>query len=215
MATIQIIRQCCQHYSTPSTLDMTAKQKFYQWWRSPSRHGSVRQYASEHRSPQVKQIAKGVFQIRFRDDESWLLPDDWAVNYESKLVADLRTAVSVVSKVIPPDELLSLLPDDLVKTIGNARCNSLLHSGVMVLGERHSELSEKLRKCESANQTLSTSLEKERSEHSKTKGKLDKLRNQVKDFFLKYQDLTLMCSKTKLNELWDESGLSGVIKTKD
>jgi hypothetical protein len=89
---------------------MTAKHAVYLAIKSGSIN--LTELQAKHRSLQVRRVGKSDALIRFKDSEPWMNLKDWSENYRNGCLKQLADLVTANLQVFPPEEILSLLPEE-------------------------------------------------------------------------------------------------------
>lgn len=121
----------------------------------------------EHRSIQTRKVGKNTVQIRFRDSESWMIPEDFHSNYRNKILKDLGDRLTSMSKVLPPKELLNGLNDECRRLVFEAGVEYVLANDYAVEVVKYNSLVNRYNQLKNEKENVAKqllSVERERDE---------------------------------------------------
>lgn len=160
-----------------------------------------------HRSLQVRRIGKSDYQIRFKDSEPWMNPEDWATNYRNGLLKQLGDLVVADLQVLPQEVILSQLPEDSINALKDEIIRRASDAGDLTTNEEYNALVAKYDKLYEQAVAINTSLEKAKKAYTDSQSRLEKVNSQYSEYRQKVDE--------EISTLINNASIVGTIRVSD
>lgn len=160
-----------------------------------------------HRSLQARRIGKSDYQIRFKDSEPWMNPEDWAANYRNSLLKQLGDLVAADLQVLPQEVILSQLPENSRKALQDDFIRRASEAGQLTTNEEFNEQLDKYETLYKQASAINASLEKAKKAYTDSQNKVKRLNSQYSEYRHKVDE--------ELSALINNASIVGTIKVSD
>lgn len=160
-----------------------------------------------HRSLQARRIGKSDYQIRFKDSEPWMNPEDWAANYRNSLLKQLGDLVAADLQVLPQEVILSQLPENSRKALQDDFIRRASEAGQLTTNEEFNEQLDKYETLYKQASAINASLEKAKKAYTDSQNKVKRLNSQYSEYRQKVDE--------ELSALINNASIVGTIKVSD
>lgn len=160
-----------------------------------------------HRSLQARRIGKSDYQIRFKDSEPWMNPEDWATNYRNSLLKQLGDLVAADLQVLPQEVILSQLPENSRKALQDDFIRRASEAGQLTTNEEFNEQLDKYETLYKQASVINASLEKAKKAYTDSQNKVKRLNSQYSEYRQKVDE--------ELSALINNASIVGTIKVSD
>lgn len=160
-----------------------------------------------HRSLQARRIGKSDYQIRFKDSEPWMNPEDWAANYRNSLLKQLGDLVAADLQVLPQEVILSQLPENSRKALQDDFIRRASEAGQLTTNEEFNEQLDKYEKLYKQASAINASLEKAKKAYTDSQNKVNRLNSQYSEYRQKVDE--------ELSALINNASIVGTVKVSD
>lgn len=160
-----------------------------------------------HRSLQARRIGKSDYQIRFKDSEPWMNPEDWAANYRNSLLKQLGDLVAADLQVLPQEVILSQLPENSKKALQDDFIRRASEAGQLTTNEEFNEQLDKYETLYKQASAINASLEKAKKAYTDSQNKVKRLNSQYSEYRQKVDE--------ELSALINNASIVGTIKVSD
>jgi hypothetical protein len=160
-----------------------------------------------HRSLQARRIGKSDYQIRFKDSEPWMNPEDWATNYRNSLLKQLGDLVAADLQVLPQEVILSQLPENSRKALQDDFIRRASEAGQLTTNEEFNEQLDKYDTLYKQASAINASLEKAKKAYTDSQNKVKRLNSQYSEYRQKVDE--------ELSALINNASIVGTIKVSD
>lgn len=160
-----------------------------------------------HRSLQARRIGKSDYQIRFKDSEPWMNPEDWATNYRNSLLKQLGDLVAADLQVLPQEVILSQLPENSRKALQDDFIRRASEAGQLTTNEEFNEQLDKYETLYKQASAINASLEKAKKAYTDSQNKAKRLSSQYSEYRQKVDE--------ELSALINNASIVGTVKVSD
>jgi hypothetical protein len=160
-----------------------------------------------HRSLQARRIGKSDYQIRFKDSEPWMNPEDWATNYRNSLLKQLGDLVAADLQVLPQEVILSQLPENSRKALQDDFIRRASEAGQLTTNEEFNEQLDKYDTLYKQASAINASLEKAKKAYTDSQNKVKRLSSQYSEYRQEVDE--------ELSALINNASIVGTIKVSD
>jgi hypothetical protein len=134
-------------------------------------------------------------------------PVDWANNYRNSLLKQLGDLVAADLQVLPPEVILSQLPEDSRKALQDSFIRRASEEGKLTTNEEYSDLWEECVKLAKKASVLTASYEKAKKAYTDSQNKLEKVSSQYSEYRQKVDE--------ELSGLINNASIMNTIKVAD